>query len=160
MREELGRVSGPHGEVALWRRTDDDGAVVTELVVDGVFAMDDVDTSTERALATEALARVDGAELAVLVGGLGLGWTTAAVLRSPGWPRWSWWSSRTPCWAGPPTGCCRGCGAPRTPGWTWWPATSPARSPRAGTTSSCSTWTTDPSSWCTARTPASTGRPG
>lgn len=84
MREELGRVSGPHGEVALWRRTDDDGAVVTELVVDGVFAMDDVDTSTERALATEALARVDGAELAVLVGGLGLGWTTAAVLRSPG----------------------------------------------------------------------------
>ncbi len=84
MREELGRVSGPHGEVALWRRTDEDGAVVTELVVDGVFAMDDVDTSTERALATEALARVDGAELSVLVGGLGLGWTTAAVLRSPG----------------------------------------------------------------------------
>ena len=84
MREELGRVSGPHGEVALWRRTDEDGAAVTELVVDGVFAMDDVDTSTEQALATEALARVDGAELAVLVGGLGLGWTTAAVLRSPG----------------------------------------------------------------------------
>lgn len=84
MREELGRVSGPHGEVALWRRTEEDGVVVTELVVDGVFAMDDVDTSTERALATEALARVDGAELAVLVGGLGLGWTTAAVLRSPG----------------------------------------------------------------------------
>ena len=83
MREELGRVDGPHGEVALWRRTADDGAVVTELVVDGVFAMDDVDTSTERALATEALARVDGAELAVLVGGLGLGWTTAEVLRSP-----------------------------------------------------------------------------
>jgi spermidine synthase len=84
VREELGRVSGPHGEVALWRRTADDGALVTELVVDGVFAMDDVDTSTERALATEALARVDGAELAVLVGGLGLGWTTAAVLRAPG----------------------------------------------------------------------------
>jgi len=84
MRTELGRVSGPNGEVALWRRTDEDGAVVTELVVDGVFAMDDVDTSTERALATEALARVDGADLAVLVGGLGLGWTTAAVLRSPG----------------------------------------------------------------------------
>ncbi len=84
MREELGRVSGPHGEVALWRRTDEHGAVVTELVVDGVFAMDDVDTSTERAMATEALARVDGAELSVLVGGLGLGWTTATVLRSPG----------------------------------------------------------------------------
>ncbi|WP_207798535.1 spermidine synthase [Klenkia marina] len=77
-------MSGPHGEVALWRRTADDGAAVTELVVDGVFAMDDVDTSTERALATEALARVDGAELAVLVGGLGLGWTAASVLASPG----------------------------------------------------------------------------
>ncbi len=84
MREELGRVAGPHGEVALWRRTTQDGSVVTELVVDGVFAMDDVETSTERALATEALARVDGAELSVLVGGLGLGWTAAAVLRAPG----------------------------------------------------------------------------
>ncbi|MCO7221284.1 hypothetical protein [Klenkia sp. PcliD-1-E] len=84
MRTELGRVSGPNGEVALWRRTEDDGTQVTELVVDGVFAMDDVDTSTERALATEALARVEGADLSVLVGGLGLGWTTAAVLRSPG----------------------------------------------------------------------------
>lgn len=84
MREELGRVAGPHGEVALWRRTTEDGATVTELVVDGVFAMDDVETSTERALATEALARIDGAELAVLVGGLGLGWTTATVLATPG----------------------------------------------------------------------------
>ncbi len=84
MHEELGRVHGPHGEVALWRRTTADGHVVTELVVDGVFAMDDVDTSTERTLATEALARLDGAELSVLVGGLGLGWTTAAVLSMPG----------------------------------------------------------------------------
>jgi spermidine synthase len=72
---ELGRASGAHGEVVLRRR-----GAVTELVVDGVFAMDDVDTSTERALATEALRRCPGTALRVLVGGLGLGWTAATVL--------------------------------------------------------------------------------
>jgi spermidine synthase len=76
--EELGRAAGPHGEVALRRRGE-----VLELVVDGVFAMDDVDTSTERVLAERALARLPGAGLHVLVGGLGLGWTTAAVLADP-----------------------------------------------------------------------------
>jgi len=75
---ELGRASGDHGEVLLRRR-----GAVTELVVDGVFAMDDVDTSTERALATEALLRCPGGELRVLVGGLGLGWTAATVLADP-----------------------------------------------------------------------------
>ncbi|MGY2080295.1 spermidine synthase [Modestobacter sp. SYSU DS0657] len=79
----LGRAGGPHGEVALRRRTGDDGVAHLELIVDGVFAMDDVDTSTERALATEALARCAGGELRVLVGGLGLGWTAATVLAEP-----------------------------------------------------------------------------
>ena len=37
----------PHGEVALRRRGE-----VLELVVDGAFAMDTVDTSTERLLAS------------------------------------------------------------------------------------------------------------
>jgi spermidine synthase len=77
---ELGRATGAHGEVVLRRRT---GTQVTELIVDGVFAMDDVDTSTERALATETLRRCPGDRLRVLVGGLGLGWTTAAVLAEP-----------------------------------------------------------------------------
>ena len=72
---ELGRAAGASGEVLLRRR-----GAVTELVVDGVFAMDDVDTSTEQALATEALRRCAGDGLRVLVGGLGLGWTAAAVL--------------------------------------------------------------------------------
>ncbi|WP_369138564.1 spermidine synthase [Modestobacter versicolor] len=76
--QELGRASGAHGEVVLRRR-----GAVTELVVDGVFAMDDVDTSTERALATEALARCTGDRLRVLVGGLGLGWTAATALADP-----------------------------------------------------------------------------
>jgi spermidine synthase len=79
----LRRVTGAHGEVALRRRTATDGALVTELIVDGVFAMDDVDTSTERALATETLRRCAGDQLRVLVGGLGLGWTAATVLADP-----------------------------------------------------------------------------
>ncbi|MCU1603778.1 MAG: Spermidine synthase [Modestobacter sp.] len=76
----LGRATGAHGEVLLRRRTTDDGAEHLELVVDGVFAMDDVDTSTERLLATEALRRCTRDGLEVLVGGLGLGWTAATVL--------------------------------------------------------------------------------
>ena len=79
----LRRASGAHGEVVLRRRTGPDGTVVTELIVDGVFAMDDVDTSTERALATETLRRCPGDELRVLVGGLGLGWTAATLLAEP-----------------------------------------------------------------------------
>jgi spermidine synthase len=75
----LGQSSGTHGDVVLRRRTGS-GRLVTELIVDGVFAMDDVDTSTERALATEALRRCPGGQLRVLVGGLGLGWTAATVL--------------------------------------------------------------------------------
>ncbi|WP_222195890.1 spermidine synthase [Modestobacter italicus] len=80
---ELGRADGAHGEVALRRRTAEDGATHLELVVDGVFAMDDVDTSTEQALATQALARCPGDGLRVLVGGLGLGWTAATALADP-----------------------------------------------------------------------------
>jgi spermidine synthase len=81
--EELGRASGTHGEVLLRRRTTGDGAAHLELVVDGVFAMDDVDTSTERLLSVEALRRCAGDRLQVLVGGLGLGWTAAAALADP-----------------------------------------------------------------------------
>ena len=80
--QELGRATGAHGELVLRRRTGADGDHL-ELIVDGVFAMDDVDTSTERLLATEALRRLPGARLRVLVGGLGLGWTAAAALADP-----------------------------------------------------------------------------
>jgi spermidine synthase len=82
--EQLGRVTGHSGgEVVLRRRTDDDGRARVELIVDGVFAMDDAEVSTERALATEALRRCTGDRLEVLVGGLGLGWTAATALASP-----------------------------------------------------------------------------
>lgn len=70
-------------EVVLAQR-----GTVTELIVDGVFAMDTVDTATEHALARLALDEwrsamhgTDGSDGArVLVGGLGLGFTVRALL--------------------------------------------------------------------------------
>lgn len=77
--EVLGRAVEPSGEVVLRRRADR-----LELVVDGRFAMDTADTSTERELAVAALQRLAGpGPFTVLVAGLGLGFTAAAVLADP-----------------------------------------------------------------------------
>ncbi len=62
-------------EVTLRRRTD--GAM--ELRVNGVFVMDDVETSSERLLARSA---VEAGARDVLVGGLGLGFTVRELLSS------------------------------------------------------------------------------
>lgn len=67
----------PRGEVTLGRRGE-----VLELRVNGVFVIDTAETSTERALAQEALARCDHPDR-VLLGGLGLGFTAAEVLTDP-----------------------------------------------------------------------------
>lgn len=100
----IAREQGPYGEVVLRRRGD-----VLELIVDGVFAMDSADTTTEQALATLALeqlhrtsprqpahtqahtqARAQARTQAhtegrrIVVGGLGLGYTLAALLDDPG----------------------------------------------------------------------------
>ena len=56
----------------------DDGSV--ELRVNGLFVMDDVETSSERALARSVL---DAGARDVLVGGLGLGFTTRELLADP-----------------------------------------------------------------------------
>ena len=72
----LARAHDAHGEVALRLRP----PATYELVVNGVFAMDTVDVVTEELLATLALERLDGDALAVLVGGLGLGFTARRVL--------------------------------------------------------------------------------
>lgn len=65
------------GEVTLRRR-----GTVTELIVNGAFAMDTVDVSTEVELATWALSR-HLAPRRALIGGLGLGFTAQAVLADP-----------------------------------------------------------------------------
>jgi len=80
-RNDVARASSERGEVVL-RHRDRDGAL--ELRVNGVFVMDDVETTTERLLATETLKKVvpsyRGAALTVMIGGLGLGYTLAEVL--------------------------------------------------------------------------------
>ena len=81
----IARVESERGELVLRRRAED-GAL--ELRVNGVFVMDDRETSTERLLARttlEALAASPDVEepWRVVVGGLGLGFTLAAVLTEP-----------------------------------------------------------------------------
>ncbi|MFI6678322.1 hypothetical protein [Kribbella sp. NPDC050470] len=75
---EIARGSSERGELVLRHR--DDGAL--ELRVNGVFVMDDVETSSEELLASAALASVRRPDR-VLVGGLGLGYTVRALLADP-----------------------------------------------------------------------------
>lgn len=65
------RAHTPDGEIALRL-----GDTATELIVNGVFAMDSRETASEIALA-DAVGRAPGR---VLVGGLGLGYTAARLL--------------------------------------------------------------------------------
>ena len=67
----IARANTPVGEVVLRRRED-----VDELVVNGVFAMDSAEVTSELALA-DAAGSPPGR---VLVGGLGLGYTAARLL--------------------------------------------------------------------------------
>jgi spermidine synthase len=81
----LARSVSERGELTLLRRPD--GAL--ELRVNGLFAMDTAETSSERLLASATIDatvrdRSDaGTSLRVLVGGLGLGFTVAALLDDP-----------------------------------------------------------------------------
>jgi spermidine synthase len=79
---ERARATSPRGEVVLRERREAGGPPVLELRVNGVFVMDTAETTSERALATEALALADRPRT-VLVGGLGLGFTLAEVLADP-----------------------------------------------------------------------------
>jgi spermidine synthase len=77
----LARSVSERGELVLLRRADS----TLELRVNGLFAMDTAETTSERLLASRALESVDTATvgLSVLVGGLGLGFTVAALLDDP-----------------------------------------------------------------------------
>ncbi|RNL61327.1 hypothetical protein EFK50_18395 [Nocardioides marmoriginsengisoli] len=76
---EIARAETPRGEVVLRERRDQNTPTILELRVNGVFVMDTLETTSERALATRALALVPEVET-VLVGGLGLGFTLHEVL--------------------------------------------------------------------------------
>jgi spermidine synthase len=56
------------------------GTDVYELIVDGTFAMDTVEVSTELRLASETLRRLPGRDWRLVVGGLGLGFTLRELL--------------------------------------------------------------------------------
>jgi spermidine synthase len=76
---EVARAESARGELVLRERRPAEGPTSLELRANGVFVMDTLETSTERALATAALQAVDQPR-AVVVGGLGLGFTMHEVL--------------------------------------------------------------------------------
>ena len=79
---ERARATTERGEIVLRERrsgTDDEAPGVLELRVNGVFVMDTRETTTEQELARTALAQVEEPS-AVVVGGLGLGYTAHEVL--------------------------------------------------------------------------------
>jgi spermidine synthase len=77
------RATSPRGELVLRERRDPGRSPeepgVLELRVNGVFVMDTVETGSERAMASAALAQVEQPR-DVVVGGLGLGFTVHEVL--------------------------------------------------------------------------------
>ena len=76
---EIARAESERGELVLRERRREGAPASLELRANGVFVMDTVETSTERALAGAALELVDEPR-AVVVGGLGLGYTMHEVL--------------------------------------------------------------------------------
>jgi spermidine synthase len=74
----------PLGDLCLRRREllSRPGTVITEITLDHQLLMSSHNTVSERALAEESIERHTGRDLSVLVGGLGLGYTAAAVLQS------------------------------------------------------------------------------
>lgn len=82
--EELDRRSTPMGEISLRRRLEPTLQVdVFEAMLGEEHLMSSLFTVAEIALATLALPLVEGPDLDVVVGGLGLGYTATAVLDDP-----------------------------------------------------------------------------
>ena len=76
---EIARADTERGELVLRERRPEVGPTALELRANGVFVMDTVEVSTERAMAQAALALVEEPR-AVVLGGLGLGYTMHELL--------------------------------------------------------------------------------
>jgi len=76
---EIARAESERGELVLRERRLEGGPASLELRANGVFVMDTLEVATERALASAALTAVEEPS-AVVVGGLGLGFTMHEVL--------------------------------------------------------------------------------
>lgn len=82
--EELDWQPTPKGEISLRRRYDLVAQTeVYEVLLGDEFLMSSLFTVAERELAALALARLEGSDLQVLVGGLGLGCTAHQALADP-----------------------------------------------------------------------------
>lgn len=82
--EELDFRSTPRGDVSLRRRFDPVlGTDVFEVLLGEEYLMSSAFTVAEEELAHLALAELEAPDLAVVVGGLGLGYTAAAALQHP-----------------------------------------------------------------------------
>lgn len=83
--EELDYRVTPLGEISLRRRSEPmaGGHIVYEVKLGDEFLMSSLFTEAESELARLALAALQATELDIVVGGLGLGYTAAAVLESP-----------------------------------------------------------------------------
>lgn len=82
--EELDFRTTPIGEVSVRRRTEVRlGVIVYEIKLNDEFLMSSLFTASEIALARLGLAELQGDDLSVAVGGLGLGYTAATVLENP-----------------------------------------------------------------------------
>ncbi|MGI9316499.1 MAG: spermidine synthase [bacterium] len=83
--EELDYQVTPLGAISLRRRSEPrlEGQILYEVKLDDDFLMSSLFTEAEIGLATLGLATQRGQNLNVVVGGLGLGYTAAAVLENP-----------------------------------------------------------------------------
>ena len=83
--EELDYQKTPLGDISLRRRAEPrlGGRILYEVKLGDEFLMSSLFTSAEIQLARLGLAALEGAGLEIVVGGLGLGYTAAAVLENP-----------------------------------------------------------------------------
>ena len=83
--EELDYQKTPLGEISLRRRAEPriEGGIVYEVKLGDEFLMTSLFTASEIQLARLGLAALKGPDLDIVVGGLGLGYTAAAVLEDP-----------------------------------------------------------------------------
>jgi len=83
--EELDFQKTPLGEISLRRRSEPrlDGKILYEVKLGDDFLMSSLFTEAEIQLSRLGLAALDGSELDIVVGGLGLGYTAVAALEDP-----------------------------------------------------------------------------
>jgi hypothetical protein len=83
--EELDYQKTPLGDISLRRRSDSrlDGELLYEVKLGEEFLMSSLFTEAEIQLSRLGLASLDGTDWDIVVGGLGLGYTAAAVLDDP-----------------------------------------------------------------------------